>query len=164
MKIVTSHAKTFLVVCSFQWIAIFMPCVSHSNRLGGPIVRTAWAIHAKKICIRSHWMVSHHLIAPVQKFPSAVSCQPSAVSRQPCIHLTVSVQKFSSSVHQFDCSHAKLFFIYTSIWLFRFELLGSPFLISILAMCSLAICSFLRNVFVGEVTIYINFKNHNNSD
>lgn len=67
-------------------------------------------------------------------------------------------------MHPFDCSHAKLFFIYTSIWLFRFELLGSPFLISILAMCSLAICSFLRNVFVGEVTIYINFKNHNNSD
>ena len=27
----------------------------------------------KKICIRSHWMVSHHLIASIQKFPSAVS-------------------------------------------------------------------------------------------
>ena len=72
-KIVTSHAKTFLVVCGFQWRAICMPCISHSNGLGGPIVRTAWAIQAKKICIRSHWMVSHHLIASVQKFPSAIS-------------------------------------------------------------------------------------------
>lgn len=98
MKIVTSHPKMFLVVCSFQWIAIFMPCISHSNRLGGPIVRTAWAIHAKKICIRSHWMVSHHLIASVQKFPSAVSRQPSAV-------------------YPFDCICAKIFFIHASVWL-----------------------------------------------
>ena len=45
-------------------------------------IRTDWAAQLfewpglskqKKICIRSHWMVSHHLIASIQKFPSAVS-------------------------------------------------------------------------------------------
>lgn len=144
-KIVTSHAKTFLVVCGFQRIAICMPCISHSNGLGGPIIQTAWAIRAKKNCIHLHWMVSHHYFDCIR---SKIS-----VSRQLYIRLTASVQKFSSSVHLFDCSHAKILFIRASILLFHFELLGSPFLISMLAVHSLAICSFLRNVFEGEVTV-----------
>lgn len=71
-KIVTSHAKIFLVVCGFQRRAICMQCISHSNGLGGPIVRTARAIQAKQNlhpfaldgftsfpCIRSKISISH---------------------------------------------------------------------------------------------------------
>ena len=108
-KIVTSHAKTSLVVCGFQRIAICMPCISHSNRLGGPIVWTVWAIRAKKNCIRLHRMVSHHLIASVQKFPSVVRhvsvwLHPCKNFLHPCIRLTAVMQNFSSSVHPFGCS------------------------------------------------------------
>lgn len=139
----TSHAKTFLVVCSFQRIAICMPCIySHSNGLGGPIIlfeRPGLSVQKKfaSVCIGRFHIISLH---PFKNFS-----QPSAV-------------------YPFDCICAKSFFIRASVWLFSFELLGSPFLVNTLAVRSLAICSFLRNVFEGEVTIYINFKNHNNSD
>lgn len=71
-KIVTSHPKIFLVVCGFQRRAICMQCISHSNGLGGPIVRTARVIQAKQNlhpfaldgftsfdCIRSKISISH---------------------------------------------------------------------------------------------------------
>jgi len=93
MKIVTSHAKTFLVVCGFQRIAICMLCISHSNGLGGSIVRTAWAIRAKKICIhRIGWF---HIIwlHPFKNFHQL------------------------SAVYPFDCIRAKIFFIRASVWL-----------------------------------------------
>ncbi|MCG8409273.1 MAG: hypothetical protein MI923_29060 [Phycisphaerales bacterium] len=57
--------------------------------------------------------------------------------------------KFSSAMFPFDCIHAKIFFIRAFVHPIRFERLGYPFLIRLLAVRSrsLAVRSFLRNAF-----------------
>ena len=55
-------------------------------------------------------------------------------------------------MHTFDFIWAKIFFIRSAIWPFHFERLGYLILICMLAVHSLAMHSFLRNVFMWEVT------------
>ena len=76
----------------------------------------------------------------VKIFVSSSSVQPHPFKnfRQTCFLLTISMQKFSSSVHQFDCICAKISFIRTSVWPFRFKWLGYLFLIRVLAARLLA--------------------------
>ena len=63
-----------------------------------------------------------------------------------------SVEKFSSAVFPFDCICAKFVFIRASVRTILFERLGYPFLILVLAVRSLVVRIFLRNVFAWEVT------------
>ena len=76
----------------------------------------------------------------VKIFVSSSSVQPHPFKNfhQTCFLLTISMQKFSSSVHQFDCICAKISFIHTSVWPFRFKWLGYLFLIRVLAARLLA--------------------------